>query len=130
MNTITLHTLTTPEKKIQAVKALRCATGMGLRETLQVCNNILGKTDVSCPSATGVPTPQTVGVYNNADMGDLRQNFVLTESISGYESNHGIDPNDVMELLFEALAEMDSSQAAQFRASPAYQRVRPKLTIA
>lgn len=125
MKSVTLIRQYDQERRIPAIKALRAATGMGLREAKDTCDLVLG-IRYGGPSA---PMPQTVAVYEDRPdvMDDLREQFELGAIVPRSAFTTDIPREDVLYLLLDAAAHMDSEAWHRFKCMPSYRAVSEAL---
>jgi hypothetical protein len=121
MKSVTLIRQYDRDRRVAAIKAVRAATGMGLREAKDTCDAVLGLR-MGEPVA---PAAQTIAVYEDRPdvMSDLRAEFELAEAAPTTD----IPREDVLALVFEALAAMDPDSAHAFRHSEAFRKVEGAL---
>lgn len=109
MKNITLTECTDPERKIGAIKELRAATGLGLKDSKDIVDALTGG------------EPQTVAVYNDASLKQLATVFsFMPDEIT-------LPAGDVLDFLFDVLSYSDPTTAKRLQTLPSYQRITDAL---
>lgn len=109
---ITLTTALKPDQRIQSIKALRAATGYGLRESKDIVDALCGF----------APRPQEVTVYDDADMAEFGLYFVYAAP-----TPEDINRQNVLNFVLDVLAHSDPATAQRIMALPSYQRIADAL---
>lgn len=127
MKSVTLIKQHDLARRIAGIKAVRAATGMGLREAKDVCDAVLGF-NPGGPSRP--PAPVTIAVYDDRPdvMRDLRGEFELAEAVvprSAFTTD--IPREDVLALMVEALTWLSVEDALAFRHSEAVRKIMEAL---
>lgn len=125
MKSVTLIRQYDRDRRVPAIKAVRAATGMGLRAAKDTCDAVLGlRMGEPVP-----PQPQTVEVYEDRPdlLADLREHFELGEIVPRSAFTTDIPRADVLALMVEALTWLSADDALAFRHSEAVRKVMEAL---
>lgn len=123
MKQVTLVQQYDPDRRIHAIKAVRGATGMGLKEAKDACDAVLG---INPGGPKRPPAPVTIAVLDRPGvMDDLRLHFALVEAPP--QTPLGVPSRDVLDLLLDAAAHMSAEAWGRFTCTKSYQAVREVL---
>ena len=129
MKSVTLIEQRDPERRIQAIKAIRVATGLGLRDSKDIADNLIGFSRAG--GRVRIPATQQISVYDDASIDDLRNEFVVVEAVPSDALGvpNGVPRDSVIALLIEAIGRMSVEDSFDFANTKAYQLVQDSLGL-